>query len=70
MGKATKKVNKVTIDESLFNDIIIQIGILQKIYDEIKINTQMKAFQKRVLLKNKETNVIILNKLEKICDKL
>lgn len=65
-----KKNTDVTLDEELFSELVIQVGVLKEIYDKIAVTHEMNAFQKRVLLKNKQQNIDVLKKLEIICDKI
>ncbi len=64
------KSKDVIISEELFSDLVIQVGTLKEIYDKIAVNAGMNAFQKKVLLKNKEKNMEILAQLEKVCENL
>ncbi len=65
-----EKKTQVTIDEDLFSDMIIQVGILKEIYKQISVDTRMNVFQKKLLLKNKEKNADVLKELEKVCDSM
>ncbi len=59
---------KIELNDDLFSDMVIQIGILKEIYDKIAINSQMSVFQKKVMLRNKQQNIDVLKKIEKICE--
>lgn len=61
-------VKKIIITEELFSELVIQVGILKEIYDKVAITREMNAFQKKVLLKNKEKNIEILKELEILCE--
>lgn len=60
----------VTIDEDLFENLIIQVGTLKEIYNKIAVAKSMNLFQKKVLLKNKQKNSEILQELERVCENL
>ncbi len=59
---------KITLDEDLFSDMVIQVGILKEIYNKIAINPEMNVFQKKVMLRNKQQNIEVLKKIEDICE--
>lgn len=59
---------KVELNDDLFSDMVIQIGILKEIYDKIAINSEMNVFQKKLMLRNKQQNIDVLKKIEEICE--
>lgn len=62
------KVKQITIDEPLFEDLIIQVGILKEIYDKTAVSKNMNLFQKKVLLRNRQKNLDLLKQLEDVCN--
>lgn len=67
MSNETKKT--YLLSEKQFEEITLQVGILNEIYSKVKEDKNMNFFQKKVLLKNKKQNGLVLKELEEIFNK-
>lgn len=66
----TKEESKTyVLSEKQFEDVVLQVGILKGMYSKIKEERNMNFFQKKVLLKNKQQNTLVLTELEQIFNK-
>ena len=57
------------LSEKQFEEVVLQVGILNEMYSRIKEDRSMNLFQKKVLLKNKTQNSLVLKELEEIFEK-
>lgn len=64
------KEKQITLNESLFSDLVVQVAILKEIYDKVESNKQMKFHEKKILLRNQKLNNEIYIKLEELCKDL
>ena len=65
--KQESKIYKLS--EKQFEEVVLQVGTLNEIYTKIKDDRSMNLFQKKVLLKNKTQNSLVLKELEEIFEK-